>query len=46
MRKVCLEDHLTKAGLPLEDGLAKEKYASGAGAVPAETTEAGDEYNE
>lgn len=25
MRKICLTDHLTKAGLPVEAGLAKEK---------------------
>jgi hypothetical protein len=46
MRKICLTDHLTKAGLPLEEGLAKEKYATGAGAPSVETTEAGDAYNE
>lgn len=47
MRKICLQDHLTKAGLPVEPGLAKEKQGGSGDAANGEDTDsAGDEIKE
>lgn len=47
MRKICLKDHLTKAGLPVDAGLAQEKYGGEGEIAPsADETSAGEEIKE